>query len=273
MQSNGRESIEGMDTTGSTTTRELQVAARVGRPPALPYLIELAETSGDVQAAQRLRYKVFAEEMGASLTSGIDRDPFDPYCDHLLVRERHTAQVVGTYRILTAERAREAGGFYSANEFDLSRLSGLGRIVEVGRACVHPDHRDGVVISLLWAGLLDYIWSRGFDHVIGCASVRVTDSGRSAMSVCNRLKRNHMSSADRRVFPYRPFLLDEGVEDEDDQVPPLIKGYLRLGASVCGDPAWDQDFRTADLLLMLSVADLNPRYASGLRRRAARGRA
>jgi len=259
----------------STVAPEPQPADGCGGSAALSYAIELAETASDVRAAQRLRHQVFAQEMGIPLQgadAGIDRDPFDAYCDHLLIRERHSEEVVGTYRILTADRAREAGGFYSANEFDLSRLSGLRRIVEVGRACVHPDHRDGIVISLLWAGLLDYIWSRRFDYVIGCASIHVTDGGRGATSVCNRLKRDHLAPAARRVFPYRPFPLEEAAEDEDAPVPPLIKGYLRLGASVCGDPAWDQDFQTADLLLMLSVADLNPRYINGLRRRAARGR-
>jgi len=265
-----------MPLTEPTAAPRLPSGSQGQRTPAVPYTIELAETSGDVRAALRLRYQVFAEEMGAWLPSGhagLDRDPFDGYCDHLLVRECHSAEVVGTYRILTADRARAAGGFYSANEFDLTRLSGLRRMVEVGRACVHPAHRDGVVIALLWAGLLDYIRMRGFDYVIGCASVHVAEVGGPAMSVCRRLKRNHLGPADRRVFPYRPFLLDGGEDDEEAPVPSLIKGYLRLGASVCGDPAWDPEFRSADFLLLLPVVDLNPRYVNGLRRRAERGRA
>jgi putative hemolysin len=243
--------------------------------PSTPYVLQLAADQADLEAAQRLRYRVFAEEMGAQLASrltGLDRDPFDSYCDHLLVRERATGEIVGTYRMLTFERARAAGGFYSANEFDLRRIAAVSmRMVEIGRACVHPDHRDGLVISLLWAGLFEYVAARQCEYVIGCGSVSLADSARSAISVCNRLKRERLGPAEWRVFPYRPYPLDDDATTDDaDPVPPLMKGYLRLGAFVCGDPAWDQDFRTADFLMMLPVADINARYVTGLRRRAQR---
>ena len=116
-----------------------------------------AQNAADIEEAQRLRYKVFAEEMGARLSTrkaGVDEDIFDPYCDHLLVRDGDSNEVVGTYRILSPEKARKIGGFYSEGEFDLTRLAHLSdRMVEVGRSCVHPDYRSGAVITLLWAGL------------------------------------------------------------------------------------------------------------------------
>jgi putative hemolysin len=246
-------------------------------PLASAYVTELASSEADVAAAQRLRFTVFAEEMGAHLpnaTTGIDRDPFDQYCDHLLVRSCATGQVVGTYRVLTFEQARRAGGFYSANEFDLRRIAGVGpRMVELGRACVHPDHRDGIVIALLWAGLFDYIFSRGYEYVIGCGSVTVANNDRAAIAVCNRLKRDRLSPSHWRVFPYRPFPLDDGGAGDSDAIPPLIKAYLRLGAFVCGDPAWDRHFGTADFLMLLPVADINPRYVARMRRSPQRGSA
>src|SRR5450432_2956581 len=118
--------------------------------------VHLARGEAEISDAQRLRYRVFAEEMGARLPSaaqGIDRDMFDPWCDHLLVTEEDTGEVVGTYRILTGASAKNIGGFYSEQEFDLTRLNHLrDRAVEVGRSCVHPDYRSGGVIALLWSG-------------------------------------------------------------------------------------------------------------------------
>ncbi|HSF71902.1 MAG TPA: GNAT family N-acetyltransferase, partial [Methylotenera sp.] len=126
--------------------------------------VSLARNASEVAEAQRLRYKVFAEEMGAQITSasnaktnGLDVDGFDAFCDHLLVRESTTHQVIGTYRILSPEQAFLAGGYYSAGEFDLSRLAHLfSSTVEVGRACVHQDYRSGGTIAMLWAGLAKY---------------------------------------------------------------------------------------------------------------------
>ncbi len=242
--------------------------------PEEKYATEIAVCESDVQAAQRLRYEVFANELGAQIPgaeAGLDRDPFDRYCDHLLVRHCPTGDVVGTYRILRYEQAKRAGGFYSANEFDLRRLTRLGpRVMEVGRACVHPAHRGGLVVSQLWAALFDYVRATGHEYVIGCGSISVAEYGRQAVSICNRLKQTRLGPTELRVFPYRPFPLSNTAMADAGSLPPLLKGYLRLGASVCGDPAWDQRFGTADVLLLLRVADIAPRYARGLHRRAQR---
>jgi len=224
-----------------------------------------ARNPSEVAEAQRLRYKVFAEEMGARLNSkdGYDRDGFDAFCDHLLIRESNSNEVVGTYRILSPAMANEAGGYYSAGEFDLSRLAHLfDRTVEVGRACVHPDYRHGGTITLLWAGLAKYMQMNRYEYMIGCGSVGMSDGGHMAASLYQRLQDSHLSPQEYRVFPRCPLPLDALDSGLQVTCPPLIKGYLRLGAYICGEPAWDPDFNTADMLIMLPLSRLNKRYAS-----------
>jgi putative hemolysin len=224
-----------------------------------------ARNEADVEEAQRLRYKVFAEEMGARLPTrkpGVDQDMFDPYCDHLLVRHGDTNEVVGTYRILNPERAKKIGGFYSQTEFDLTRIAHLSnRMVEVGRSCVHPDYRTGAVIALLWSGLAEYMARGGYDYLIGCASIGMGDGGHAAASLYRRLKEDYLSPVEWRVFPRYPLPLDALNDNLNPAIPPLIKGYLRVGAQICGEPAWDPDFNTADLLIMLPMAQINQRHA------------
>lgn len=224
-----------------------------------------ARTPSEVAEAQRLRYKVFSEEMGARLNSrdGYDRDGFDAFCDHLLVRESGSNEVVGTYRILSPAMANEAGGYYSASEFDLSRLSHLfDRTVEIGRACVHPDYRNGGTISLLWAGLAKYMQINRYEYMIGCGSISMLDGGHHAASLYHRLQDSHLSPPEYRVFPHCPLPLESLNTGLQVNCPPLIKGYLRLGAYICGEPAWDPDFSTADLLIMLPLSRLSKRYAT-----------
>lgn len=241
--------------------KQLAVAAQ----PEFPQLyFSLARNPLEIREAQALRYQVFAEEMGAQLSGSerLDRDGFDPYCEHLLVRERESGCVVGTYRILSPEMANEAGGYYSAGEFDLSRLEPLlDRTVEVGRACVHPDYRTGSTIALLWAGLARYMLLNRYDYLIGCASISMADGGHLAASLYNKLKDDYLAPPEYRVFPRCPLPLDALRTDMDAICPALVKGYLRLGAYVCGDPAWDPNFNTADLLVMLPISRINRRYA------------
>jgi putative hemolysin len=235
------------------------------------FVTSLAATRADVRAAQRLRYRVFAEEMGARMPHaalGLDHDRFDPWCDHLLVRDGRGGPVVGTYRILPADVAARLGGFFSEQEFELGAVRGLPGLVEVGRACVDPEHRGGPVLALLWGGLVGYLGARRSEHVMGCASVFVGDDPSVAGAVCRRLLRDHMGPPAWRVAPRTPFVVP-GVEPaEKAAVPPLIRSYLRLGACVCGDPAWDPDFRTADVLLVLSMARMHARYARRIPRAA-----
>ncbi len=227
--------------------------------------VAFAQTEGEVREAQRLRYQVFAKELGARLNTreaGIDHDLFDPYCDHLLVRDNETLEVVGTYRILNPVQAQKVGAYYSEGEFDLTRLTHLrDRMVEVGRSCVHPAYRNGATIALLWSGLGQYMRQYGWDYLIGCASISMADGGHTAASIYRRLSMEHMSPIEWRVFPRYPLPLEALDSTLNAPVPPLVKGYMRLGSYVCGEPAWDPDFNTADLLVMLPLSLINKRYA------------
>ncbi|SMC52626.1 ornithine-acyl[acyl carrier protein] N-acyltransferase [Polynucleobacter kasalickyi] len=230
-----------------------------------PIQVYIARDLDEIKEAQRLRYQVFAEEMGATLThheEGLDVDEFDTYCDHLIVRDTETLQVVGTYRILPPEQAKQIGRLYSESEFDLTRLQHLfPNAVEVGRSCVHQNYRSGGVIMALWAGLGSYMKQHGYEIMLGCASVPMGDGGHYAASLHRVFSEKSLSPLEYRTFPKLPLPLDKLNSDLEVEPPPLIKGYLRIGAKICGEPAWDPDFNTADFLTMLRLSDINPRYA------------
>ncbi|MFJ1576462.1 GNAT family N-acetyltransferase [Streptomyces sp. NPDC088182] len=241
-------------------------ATVTGPGPAEPrYVVSLARDEEDVRAAQRLRHLVFAGEMGARLDGpepGLDVDAFDAYCDHLLVREESTGEVVGTYRLLPPERARAAGRIYSDSEFDLTRLAPIRHdLVEVGRSCVHPLHRTGGVIALIWAGLARYMTDSGYNWLAGCCSVPLADGGALAASTWSTVKEKHLAPEEYWVTPHRLWTPDaSAAAARPSELPPLLRGYLRLGAWVCGAPAHDPEFGVADLYVLLSMRRTNPRY-------------
>jgi putative hemolysin len=239
------------------------------------YEVVWARHLDEVRQAQRLRYAVFSGEMGAKLDGalnvqhpGHDIDVFDDYCEHLLVRQSSTGLVVGTYRLLTPAQARRAGGFYADTEFDLIRLRGLrSQMVELGRSCVHPDHRSGSVILTLWSALAQFMCQNGLQTMVGCASIPMNASQGTfgspadmAASVWARLKEKHLAGVDLHVRPRLPLPLERLRSDLDVEPPALIKGYLRLGAKLLGAPAWDPDFNTADLPILMRMDDLPERY-------------
>lgn len=235
--------------------------------------VHLAQSNSEVREAQRLRYRVFADEMGARLQGnepGIDEDLFDPYCDHLVVTEEDTGEVLGTYRILSGQTAKRLGCFYSETEFDLTRLAHLReQAVELGRSCVHPEYRSGVVIALLWSGLAQYMQQHGYDYILGCASMSMLDGGHSAAAAYRRLSEGHLSPPEYRAFPRCPLPWHKLDSAAAPVIPPLIKAYLRVGAWICGEPAWDPDFNTADLLMLLPFSRVDQRYARHFMRQAA----
>ena len=226
--------------------------------------LAFARSRSDILDAQRLRYSIFAEEIGANLSSrtpGVDQDIYDPYCEHLVVRDTQSGDIVGTYRILSPENAWEIG-YYAEDEFDLARLQHLRpRMVEIGRSCVHPDYRTGATIALLWSGLAKYMQENDYDYLMGCASISMVDGGHIAASLYQRLAKEHMGPQELRVFPHHPLPLDSLRQDHPAETPPLIKGYLRAGAWISGDPAWDPDFNTADLHILMPMAKVADRYA------------
>lgn len=234
------------------------------RPAKRRLSVSLTQSEWEIAEAQRLRYRVFAGELGARLATPepeLDRDLYDAHCEHLIVRDDDSGVVVGTYRILSPENARRVGNYYSENEFDLTRLQLLRpRLVEIGRSCVHPDYRSGATIALLWSGIARYMLENRHSYLIGCASISMADGGHAAASLFHRLG-EHMSPLEYRVFPRCPLPLEALRNDVPAELPPLIKGYLRAGAYVCGDPAWDPDFNTADLPILMPVSCIDGRYA------------
>jgi len=171
--------------------------------------VELAETQSDFDQAYALRYKVFVEEQGLSLTtvdSGMEHDLFDPYCHHLLVKdEAINNEVVGTYRILPFHQAKQVGGFYSETEFDLSNIQPMFKnLVEVGRSCIHQDYRTEGVIGLLWARIAQYMQDNGYEYLMGCASISMADGEVNALKVYQSLKHICLSPEVWRVYPLNP---------------------------------------------------------------------
>ena len=227
-----------------------------------------AQHQDEVRQAQRLRYQVFAGEMGARLDSAVpghDVDLFDDFCEHLLVRDTASGEVVGTYRVLTPAQARRVGSTYSDTEFDLTRLRMLrDRMVELGRSCVHPAHRHGGVILALWGALAEFMVRNRLDTMIGCASIPMLHngvvSGHAAASIWNQLRRTHLAPIELQVRPRLPLPVERLDGSLPVEPPALIKGYLRLGAKVLGPPAWDPDFNTADLPMLMRIEDLPARY-------------
>jgi putative hemolysin len=250
------------------TQTELLVST-TGDGTARPrYSLLVARDGEEVLAAQRLRYRVFAGEMGASLRTsvpGADVDAFDEHCDHLVVREDHTGEIVGCYRMLPPERVAAAGMLYAETEFDLRALEHLrGALVETGRSCVHPDHRTGAVVSLVWAGIARYLLLSGHRWLAGCASVPLSDGGTLAAGVWQTVRHRHYAPPEYRVRPLRPWDPSDVETPARVAVPPLLRGYLRLGAWVCGPPAHDADFGVADLFVLLGLDRIDQRYLSYL---------
>lgn len=227
----------------------------------------VARHQDEVDAAQRLRWQVFQQEMGARLgdPAGLDRDRFDPFCDHVLVRERDTGRVVGTYRLLRPEQAALAGGRYIEQEFDITALRPLlARTVELGRSCVAPEWRGGTVIMLLWSAMGRFLDSRRDALLLGCVSVPMGDDGIQPAALWNRLAPDHLSEPALRVHPRAPLALRPDLHCEAI-TPPLVKGYLRAGARILGVPHVDRDFGCADFPMLVELEALNPRHARRFR--------
>jgi putative hemolysin len=234
-----------------------------------------------IESAQRLRYDVFSNEPGFALTgpdAGLDVDRFDEHCDHLLVREDNSGELVGCYRMLSPTGAVAAGGLYTATEFDITALDALRpSLVEMGRAVVRDDHRNGAVVLLMWAGILAYLDRCGYDYVTGCVSVPITGDaadgeppGAQIRGVRDFVLRRHPAPPEYRVHPHRPVIINGRTLDEipppaRPAIPPLMRGYLRLGARICGEPAHDPDFGVGDFPALLDKRQADTRYLRRLR--------
>jgi putative hemolysin len=246
----------------STTAIELLQHHQVGRRG--DYVVRLAHSEQEVTECLRLRYQVFSEEMGAQLSSrepGIDRDRFDAHCKHLFVRNDATGEVIATTRLLTDTDASQAGSFYSETEFNLAPIRALGgRILEVGRTCIHQDYRRGAALAMLWQGIAQVIGLNRIDYLIGCASVPLDEGDSYVVTVLDKLRRSHLAPQPLRCTPYIPLPQRDAAVLPNVPLPPLLKGYLRLGAMICSEPFWDAAFNVADVLILVDRDRIAERY-------------
>ncbi|GAA2555091.1 GNAT family N-acetyltransferase [Winogradskya consettensis] len=231
------------------------------------YSLTTADGAGVTQA-QRLRHDVFAAEYGTrlpSLRNGLDVDEYDQHCDHIVVRHDASNTVVGTYRMMTAECAALVGRRYGERTFDLGPLRPLDAdLVETGRAAVHPEHRNGAVIGLMWAGIAKYLSLTGRRWLGGCAWVPGgEDAGERAAAIWAATRDRYLAPPGQRVEP-RLRALEHGrapgAPGAPSAVPPLLRGYLRLGSWICGEPAYDAEAGIYTFYVLLSVDQMNPRY-------------
>lgn len=234
--------------------------------------VKIAETLREIEGALQLRFEVFNLEMKEGLQSsyetGFDSDVYDTFCDHLIVKEISSGDVVGTYRLLPQKKANQHIGFYSENEFDLTTFkSKPGELLELGRSCVAKEYRSLAVINLLWMGIARYLEHQSITHLFGCASFHTRDVKEVAAANAY-LKLFHSAPEEYRVTPLpkcvlnQPFqfLTSNEIEQAYRKFPPLMKGYLRLGAMVCGEPAYDKEFGTIDFLIVLERDRITNKY-------------
>jgi putative hemolysin len=227
------------------------------------YAIRLARTPEEVRDAQALRYQVFNVELNEGLESshatGLDVDPFDAVCDHLIVEHSPENRIVGTYRLQTGENAAAQRGYYCEQEFDFSVFEPARReIIEVGRACVHPKHRNLVVLGMLWKGIADYATARGGGYVLGCSSITTQDAAVGASAYAD-MCRKHLAPTAWRTRPHPAFECPlSDLASEPVKIPKLLRAYLTLGAKICGPPALDREFKTIDFLTLVDLAKMPP---------------
>jgi L-ornithine Nalpha-acyltransferase len=245
--------------------------------------LKVAKTSEEVIAAQKLRYKVFYEEMGANPTEEMrhlqqEIEAYDPYCDHLLVIDTDADpqdNIVGTYRILTQDQADRSGmGFYTETEFDLSKLKSTNKkIMEVSRSCVLESYRSKMVINLLWRGIMAYVFHYGIDYLIGVASFQGTDVSEHNSTLAFL---NQFYMADETILPktlpqaYVPFpttlTAENAVRQEFMKLPPLLKGYLRVGAKIGNGAFIDHQFNTIDVAIVVPMESFDQKYMNNFKR-------
>ena len=221
-----------------------------------------AKTKKDIKELQKLRYKVFAKEMGAKIPGRIDKDIYDDFCEHLIIRDAFNGKVVGTYRVLTQENKRKIGRFYTESEFKLNKsISDNESVVELGRACVHKDYRNGAVIISLWSELGKFMKANHYEKMIGCSSISLLDGGQYASDVYNYLSKQNKINYNYGIEPKKSFDVLKYSKKQNVQLPSLLKGYMRIGAEVCGNPAYDENFRTADFFTLFDINKINEKYA------------
>ncbi len=227
------------------------------------YRLRLAETEAERLAACRLRFRVFNLELGEGLAEsyadGLDHDAFDYVCEHLIVEEKGSGLIVGTYRMQSGQSARRHLGYYSAQEFDFSPYAALRpQILELGRACIDREHRTSEVLTLLWRGIAQYAQHNGLRYLIGCSSLTSQDPA-TGWALYQQLT-PFLAEPALRTIPTAAYALPVPVADAptEAKLPKLLKTYLAVGSRICSEPAWDRAFGTIDFLTMQDMEQLSP---------------
>ena len=237
-------------------------------PRRSTYRIRRATTPADLDAAQRLRFAVFnielQEGLAASHAIGRDVDAYDAFCDHLLVESEETGEIVGTYRLQTGQLAAANLGYYSEQEFDFSPYEGLRcEVVELGRACVHREHRHVGVLGLLWRGIVVYARERRARYLIGCSSLNSQDAAIGAATLTYFQGAGMMVEEALLTRPTPAFTCAlDTVASPCPPPPKLLRSYLAVGARICGAPAIDREFGTIDFLTLLDLTRLSDSAAA-----------
>src|SRR6266480_1286198 len=222
------------------------------------YLARLARSADEVRAAQRLRFEVFNLELNEGLAeshfTGLDIDPFDTVCQHLVVEHVPTGEIVGTYRLQTGECAAANIGYYSEREFDFAPYETLrSEMIELGRACVHVEHRNFNLLHLLWRGIARYAFERHARFLVGCSSLTSQDP-MEGVAMYELLRGKHLARPNWRTVPHPAFRVDVDLVSASRTPPPkLMRAYLSVGAKICGPPAMDREFGTIDFLTLLDL--------------------
>jgi putative hemolysin len=236
------------------------------RLEAGPYVARLALTDAERTAAYRLRFLVFNLEMNEGLESafidGCDKDRFDDVCDHLIVEEMTTGAIVGTYRLQMGDVAGRNFGYYSEQEFCFAPYEAMrNEIVELGRACIHREHRSPEVLHLLWRGIARYSLANGGRYMMGCCSLNSLDPemGHAVYAAL----RNCMVEPELRTVATPAYKMPApAAELTEERAPKLLRAYLAIGAKICSEPAVDREFKTIDFLTLLDLHTLHPRVAT-----------
>jgi len=228
---------------------------------SIPYSVSLAQNFEDRHAAYQLRFRVFNLELNEGLqhayATGEDVDEFDSFCDHLIVRDESTGAIVGTYRLQTGATAQRNLGYYSAREFNFAPYESLStEMVELGRACIHPDHRKYEVLMLLWKAISRYAVERGARYLIGCSSVTSQDT--NVGSALYASLKSMLAPEPLRTVPTEHYAFPISECTEPGRPPKLLRAYLSVGAHICGPPALDREFGTIDFLTLMDLANLSP---------------
>lgn len=227
------------------------------------YAVRLAQNPAEVRAAQTLRFEVFnlelREGLAQSYADGYDEDQFDAVCDHLIIEHLSSRHIVGTYRLQTGANAANNRGYYCAQEFEFDVFEPLrAEMIELGRACVHRQHRNLIVLGMLWKGIADYAREQGARYLIGCSSLTSQDETVAASAYAD-LCRKHLAGPQWRTLPLAAYDCSlSQLAAGPVEIPKLLRAYLTLGAQICGPPALDRQFKTVDFLTLLDLNLLTP---------------